>query len=48
MPRYHLHFRNGGVLIPDRDGAKIPAVEDAYLEAYNAGRELWHQLLLKR
>jgi hypothetical protein len=34
--------------MPDRDGAKFPALEDAYLEAYKAARELWHQLLLKR
>jgi hypothetical protein len=49
MQRFHLHIREGGVLLsPDDSGAHFESLEAAYLEAFESARELWPILLEDR
>jgi hypothetical protein len=41
MPRYFFHFHNGNLLEPDDDGLEMPDLDAAYLEAFEAAKEMW-------
>jgi hypothetical protein len=48
MPLYFFDFRQSGVLAPDTVGCEFPTAERAYLEAFEAAREMWAELLHQR
>lgn len=48
MARYHINFRDGRNVVNDVDGADFDTFELAYLEAFNAAREMWHDRLSTR
>lgn len=48
MQRYYFDFRQDAQLTPDNLGCEFSSVEDAYLEAFNAAREIWVELLNQR
>jgi hypothetical protein len=41
MPRYFFHHRDGNVLDRDEDGLEMPDLDAAYLEAFEAAKEMW-------
>jgi hypothetical protein len=41
MPRYFFHFHDGNLLEPDEDGLEMPDLDAAYLEAFEAAKEIW-------
>jgi hypothetical protein len=48
MPRFFFDFRQGDDYTPDTDGNEFASTEQAYLEAMEAAREMWSELLRKR
>jgi hypothetical protein len=48
MRRYYFDFRQDAQLTHDNLGCEFPSIEDAYLEAFNAAREIWVELLRQR
>lgn len=48
MARYRFNFRNGQDVVNDVDGANFDTFELAYEDAFNAAREMWQELLLRR
>jgi hypothetical protein len=48
MPRYYFGFRQGNVVSRDHDGLEVDSLETAYLQAFWAARELWHECLLRQ
>lgn len=48
MQRYYFDYRQGGQLTPDTVGCDFAMIEDAYLEAFKAAREMWAELLGQR
>src|SRR5689334_8039797 len=48
MPRYFFNFRQAGSVAPDEGGSEFDSVEAAYLAAFKAAQEMWHELLLAR
>ena len=48
MPRVYFGFRKGNVLSRDHDGLELDSIETAYLQAFWAAQELWHECLLRR
>ena len=48
MPRFYFDFRQNGELTPDTVGCEFGTVEEAYLEAFKAAREMWAELLDQR
>jgi hypothetical protein len=41
MLRYFFHFRDGNVVEHDEDGLEMPDLDAAYLEAFEAAKEMW-------
>jgi hypothetical protein len=41
MPRYFFHFRDGTALERDEDGLEMRDLDAAYLEAFEAAKEMW-------
>ena len=41
MPRYFFHFHDGNVLDHDEDGLEMPDLDAAYLEAFEAAKDMW-------
>src|SRR5690348_12193979 len=48
MNRFYFHFRQGVTLSVDDEGCTFASAEDAYLGAFTAAREMWHELLFQR
>jgi hypothetical protein len=48
MPRFFFHFRQLSDLTIDEYGCEFSNVEDAYLSAFRAAQEMWHELLIER
>lgn len=48
MQRYYFDYRQAGQLTPDTVGCDFATIEDAYLEAFKAAREMWAELLGQR
>jgi hypothetical protein len=48
MPTFYFHFRNHGALEEDDMGVEFLSLEDAYLGAFEAAREMWTELLRQR
>jgi hypothetical protein len=48
MPRFYFHLRNAGRTSPDELGSDFPDLEAAYLEAFEAARAIWSEMLLSR
>jgi hypothetical protein len=48
MARYFFNFRQGSTLSQDEEGSDFASVEDAYLSAVQAARDMWRELLIKR
>jgi hypothetical protein len=40
MPRFYLHIKDGGRIIPDPDGIELPTVEAARREAIASAQEI--------
>jgi hypothetical protein len=41
MPRYFFHLRSAKLLERDEDGLEMPDLDTAYLEAFEAAKEVW-------
>ncbi len=48
MARFFFHFRQHGTFCCDDQGSEFPTVEEAYLSAFRAAQDMWHELLLQR
>ena len=48
MPRFFFDFRQADERVPDTQGIELPNVEQAYLEVFKAGQEMWSELLKQR
>ena len=48
MPRFYFHLRNAGRISRDEIGSDFPDIEAAYLEAFEAARAIWSEMLLSR
>lgn len=48
MHRFHFHFRQGRSYSVDEEGCTFASAEDAYLGAFMAAQEMWHELLVQR
>jgi hypothetical protein len=46
--RYYFHLRIGRELSPDEIGLDLPDLDTAYLEAFQAARAMWSELLAER
>src|SRR5437588_4179287 len=46
--RYYFHLRTGRSFSPDAIGLDLPDLETAYLEAFEAARAMWGELLAER
>ena len=45
MPRFYLHLWNGAEFVVDLEGDELPNVEAAYLEAFEAAKEMAADLI---
>jgi len=45
VPRYFFNFRDQSELDPDEDGLELPDLDAAYLEAFEAAREMWGEAI---
>lgn len=48
MPRYFFDFGHGTQYSKDVEGIDFPDTEQAYLQAFEAAREMWSDLLQQR
>lgn len=48
MPRFFFHFYDGETLAKDDTGLEFPCAEHAYLDASEAARAMWADLLASR
>lgn len=48
MSKFYFHFRQGSALQLDEDGTEFETVEEAYLSAFRAAQDMWHELLVSR
>ena len=48
MTRFFFDFVQTGQRTKDAEGIELPDVEQAYLEAFKAGQEMWSELLKQR
>jgi hypothetical protein len=48
MPRYFFHFRSGKLLEHDEDGLEMPDLDTAYLEAFEAAKDMWIEAIRTR
>jgi hypothetical protein len=46
--RYYFHLRIDRELSPDEIGLDLPDLDTAYLEAFQAARAMWSELLAER
>src|SRR5262245_48899019 len=45
MPRFFFHFRDAKDLDLDEDGLELPDLDAAYLEAFEAAKEMWGEAI---
>ena len=48
MPHFYFHLRVGRERCPDHLGVEFDSLEGAYLDAFEAAREMWSELLKHR
>lgn len=48
MAIYFFNFRQGAGYQADDVGSEFASVEDAYLGAFSAAQDMWHELLVQR
>jgi len=48
MTRYFFNFQQGDACTVDADGSEFSSVEEAYLGAFRAAQDMWHELLIER
>ena len=48
MSRFYFNFQQGTSFSIDEEGCEFPNVEDAYLGAVAAARDMWRELLIRR
>lgn len=48
MPRFYFHYRQGPEHSQDEAGSDFASAEDAYLGAFEAASEMWHELIRER
>src|SRR5215469_10731324 len=48
MPKFFFHFRQLSNVTADDYGCEFSSAEDAYLSAFRAAQEMWHELLIER
>jgi len=48
MPRFFFDFHQGSKITADASGVEFPDVEQAYLEVFKAGQDMWGELLKLR
>ena len=48
MPHYYFHLRVGRQHYPDHLGVDFENLESAYLDAFQAARDMWTELLRER
>ena len=48
MARFFFNFRRGETLQFDEEGTEFDTVELAFLAAFEAGRDMWRELMLER
>ena len=41
MPQFFFNFRHENGLDPDREGLVLPNLDAAYMEAFEAAKEMW-------
>jgi hypothetical protein len=47
MPRFFFNFRNATTFSPDEEGLELPDLDAAYLEAFEAAKEMWGEAILQ-
>jgi len=47
MPRYFFNFRDQNEFDPDEQGLEAPDLDAAYLEAFEAAKEMWGEAILE-
>src|SRR5262245_49727323 len=45
MRRYFFNFRDQNQIEPDEDGLELPDLDAAYLEAFEAAKEMWGEAI---
>ena len=45
MPRFFFHFRDAKDLDFDEEGLELPDLDTAYLEAFEAAKEMWGEAI---
>ena len=48
IPRFYFRLRCGSTVEDDDTGIEFASLEVAYLEAFRAARDIWHELLVQR
>src|SRR5215467_13680215 len=48
MAHFHFNFRQGETYTVDEEGCEFRNAEEAYLGAFNAAQDLWHEMLVNR
>jgi hypothetical protein len=48
IPRFYFRLRCGSTVEEDDTGIEFASLEIAYLEAFRAARDIWHELLVER
>jgi hypothetical protein len=46
--KFHFNFRQGHAYQVDDDGSEFGDAEEAYLGAFRAAQDMWHELLVQR
>jgi hypothetical protein len=46
--RFHFNFRQNHAYQVDEDGSEFANAEEAYLGAFSAAQDMWHELLVQR
>jgi hypothetical protein len=47
MPRYYFNLRDQNRIDPDEDGLELPDLDAAYLETFEAAKEMWGEAIRK-
>jgi uncharacterized protein DUF6894 len=45
MPQFFFHFRDANGFEPDEEGLEMPDLDVAYLEAFEAAKEMWGEAI---
>ena len=48
MAKFYFGLRIADTLSPDTEGVDFANADEAYLEAFRAARDMWHDLLVRR